>query len=107
MTTQIELQSDTAAMLQTIAQQFNLSVDAYLRRIASTEYSREALELMAAQGYKAGELTEHQIQEMLGFETRFDVHAFLKERGVHQGLSEAELEENRKALQDLLSKRDK
>ena len=88
-----DLERDTEAM------------DAYLKRVANTGYSREALELMAVQGYQVGELTEHQIQEMLGLETRFEVHAFLKERGVPQGLSASELEENRKGLEALLSQR--
>ncbi|MFN0124885.1 MAG: hypothetical protein ACKV2V_30645 [Blastocatellia bacterium] len=35
--------------------------------------------------------------------TRFEVHAFLKARGVHQGLSATELEENRQGLEALLS----
>ena len=103
MTVQIEVQPDTAALLQAVACQLNLTVDAYLQRIAKATYSREALELMAAQGYQAGELTEHQIQEMLGLETRFDVHAFLKERGIHQGLSASELAENSQALENILS----
>ncbi len=103
MTVQIEVQSDTAAMLQAVARQLNLTLDAYLQRIAKTTYSREALELMVAQGYQAGELTEHQVQEMLGLETRFDVHAFLKEKGIHQGLSPSELAENSNALESILS----
>lgn len=107
MTVSIEVQPDTAAMLQAVARQLNLTVDAYLQRIAKTTYSREALELVAAQGYQAGELTEHQVQEMLGLETRLDVHAFLKERGIHQGLSPSELAESSNALETLLSVQDR
>jgi len=103
MTVQIEVQPDTARMLQSAAQRLNLTVDAYLKRVANAFYTREALEQMAVQGYQAGELTEHQLQEMLGFDTRFEVHAFLKERGVAQGLSADEFEENRKKFAALLN----
>ena len=103
MTVQIEVQADTAAMLQAVARQLNLTLDAYLQRLAKAAYSREALELMVAQGYQAGELTERQVQEMLGLETRFDVHTFLKERGIHQGIAPSELAENSNALEAILS----
>ena len=68
----------------------------------STEFSREALEALALSGYKAGELTEHQVQEMLGFETRFDVHRFLKANNVYQEMTLEEFDANRQALDKLL-----
>ncbi|MBV9766865.1 MAG: UPF0175 family protein, partial [Acidobacteriaceae bacterium] len=43
---------------------------------------RAVLEAMALEGYREQRLTESQIRRMLGFETRMEVHGFLKEHGV-------------------------
>jgi hypothetical protein len=41
---------------------------------------RHALEALAAEAYRSGALTETQVKRLLGFETRFQVHALLKEQ---------------------------
>ena len=41
--------------------------------------SRHALETIAAEGYRTGALAEAQVRRLLGLETRFEVHALLKE----------------------------
>ena len=44
---------------------------------------RRTLETVAVEGYRSGALTESQVRRMLGFETRIEVHEFLKKcRGV-------------------------
>ena len=43
---------------------------------------RRVLESIALEGYRARILGESQLRRLLGFETRFDVHAFLKEHEV-------------------------
>ena len=44
--------------------------------------SRHALETIAVEGYRTGALTETQVRRLLGLETRFEVHALLKEHRV-------------------------
>lgn len=61
-------------------------------RAEGREPSRAALEALAAEEYRAERLSEAEVQRLLGFETRMEVHAFLKERGVflHYSLEDAE-----------------
>ena len=43
---------------------------------------RRVLESLALEGYRERVLTTEEIRQLLGFETRFEVHAFLKEHQV-------------------------
>lgn len=43
--------------------------------------ARAALEALALEGYRNETLSEAEIRRMLGFASRFEVHAFLKEHG--------------------------
>jgi hypothetical protein len=45
--------------------------------------ARVALEALALEGYRAQLLSESAVRQMLGFESRIQVHGFLKEHGVH------------------------
>jgi hypothetical protein len=47
------------------------------------DLSRAVLEAMALEGYRADRLSEYEVQQLLGFESRMDVHGFLKEHGVY------------------------
>lgn len=58
--------------------------------------SRKALEMIAVEGYRSNRLSEAQVRRMLGFETRFDVHALLNEHGVDLNYSEEFLEKDLK-----------
>lgn len=49
---------------------------------AGGNLSRHALEALAVEGYRTGALTETQVRRLLGLETRFEVHALLKEHKV-------------------------
>jgi len=53
--------------------------------------SRSALEALALEGYRTEHLSEAEIRQLLGFETRMEVHAFLKEHGafLHYSLEDA------------------
>jgi hypothetical protein len=42
---------------------------------------RAVLEAIALQGYRGDRLTESDLRRLLGFETRMEVHGFLKEHG--------------------------
>ena len=47
------------------------------------DLSRVALEALALEGYRSHTLTEEQIRRLLSFESRLEVHAFLKQHGVY------------------------
>jgi hypothetical protein len=44
---------------------------------------RTVLEAVALDGYRTNRLSEYEVQQLLGFESRMDVHGFLKEHGVY------------------------
>ena len=46
------------------------------------EMPRHVLESFALECYRARILGESQLRRMLGFETRFEVHGFLKDHGI-------------------------
>lgn len=58
---------------------------------------KQALEALAVEGYRTGALTEAQVRRLLGLNTRFEVHALLKEHRVPLRYSEVDLEEDRAA----------
>jgi hypothetical protein len=49
---------------------------------AGDDLSRLALELLALEEYKSGNLTETELQQLLGFGTRYKLDGFLKAHGV-------------------------
>ena len=49
---------------------------------AGKDPSREALELLAVDAYRNRRLYEEEVRLMLGYESRFQVHALLKEHDV-------------------------
>ena len=60
----------------------------------ATDLSRLALESMALEGYRCGNLSEEQVRRMLGFDSRWDVHEFLKQRGVYLSYTMEDLQED-------------
>jgi predicted HTH domain antitoxin len=58
---------------------------------------RRSLEAIAVEGYRSGALTETQVRRLLQFETRFQVHALLKEHHVPLQYTEADLEDDLRA----------
>jgi vacuolar-type H+-ATPase subunit C/Vma6 len=59
------------------------------------DLSRAALESLAIEGYRTERLSESEIRHLLGFETRMEVHAFLKEHSAWLHYSLADLDEDR------------
>jgi uncharacterized protein UPF0175 len=59
------------------------------------------LEAVAVEGYRTGALTETQVRRLLRLETRFQVHALLKELRVPIHFTAADLEEDLAAHRDL------
>ena len=62
---------------------------------------RRSLEAVAVEGYRTGALTETQVRRLLQFETRFQVHALLKEHHVPLQYTEADLEDDLRAQREV------
>lgn len=56
---------------------------------------RRVLESVALEGYRSRALGEGLVRRLLGFETRFEVHAFLKAHDVPLNYSLKDLEQDR------------
>ena len=65
------------------------------------DISRQALEAIAVEGYRTGALTENQVRRLLELESRFDVHALLKEHRVPLQYTAADLEDDMRAHREL------
>jgi hypothetical protein len=61
--------------------------------------ARVALEALALEGYRTELLSESAVRQMLGFETRMEVHAFLKQHNVYLHYDLADLEQDRVTAQ--------
>jgi len=69
------------------------------------DLSRAALEAMALEGYRSRRLSDGQVRRLLGFSTRMRVHEFLKEHNVDLNYSMEDLEQDIRASDELLAKR--
>jgi predicted HTH domain antitoxin len=67
------------------------------------DLSRRALEALAADAYRSGEITAAQVQTLLGLPSRWETDAFLKSRGAYLAYDEAELEADLEAIRSALS----
>jgi hypothetical protein len=65
---------------------------------AGADLERKALEALAVEGYRDGRLTTPELRRLLGFATRLEVDVFLKQRGVFDPTTLADVERD---LQDL------
>ena len=62
---------------------------------------RRSLEAIAIEGYRTGGLTEAQVRRLLELDTRFQVHALLKEHRVPLRYTEADVEDDLSAHREL------
>ena len=62
--------------------------------------ARVALEALAVEGYRARHLSENEVRVMLGYGTRMQVHALLKEHDVYLNYSMSDLEQDIAASQE-------
>ena len=62
---------------------------------------RRSLEAIAVEAYRTGALTDSQVRLLLGFESRFQVHALLKEHHVALQYTAADLDEDLRAQREL------
>jgi hypothetical protein len=58
------------------------------------DVSRAVLEAMALEGYRTDRLSEYEVQQLLGFESRMDVHGFLKQHGVYLNYTIEDLQQD-------------
>ena len=58
---------------------------------------RAALEAIALEAYRENNLSTAQLRRLLGYRTRTQVHAFLKQRGVYLRYGSMDLEHDRQA----------
>jgi hypothetical protein len=58
---------------------------------------RAALEAIALEAYREDKLSTAQLRRLLGYHTRTEVHAFLKDHGVYLRYSLADLDHDRMA----------
>jgi len=81
--------------------------DDLARQVASEgkDPARVALEALALEGYRSELLSESALRQMLGFQTRMEVHAFLKQHGVYLHYDVSDLLQDRATAQQVRSKR--
>jgi predicted HTH domain antitoxin len=63
-------------------------------RAGGQDVGRATAESIALEGYRSGRLSEEQVRRLLGFESRFQVHAFLKEHQVYLHYTEQDLDQD-------------
>jgi hypothetical protein len=80
--------------------------DELARRVTAEggDPARVAIEALALQGYRTEHLSESAVRQMLGFETRIEVHAFLKQHGVYLHYDVADLEQDQATSEKLRGK---
>ena len=78
MEVRIQIPDDVAAQIQT----------------DGGDLPRNVLEAYALEGYKSGQLSAYQVQEILGFETPMEVDGFLKSHGVYLDYTKEALKED-------------
>jgi predicted HTH domain antitoxin len=69
--------------------------------VGGRDLSRRALEALALEGYRTGEITAAQVQRMLGLSSRWETAAFLKERKLYLHYSETDLDADLLAIRSV------
>jgi predicted HTH domain antitoxin len=62
---------------------------------------RRSLEAIAIEAYRTGALTESQVRRLLALESRFQVHALLKEHNVPLPYTAGDVEDDLRAQREL------
>lgn len=62
---------------------------------------RRSLEAIAVEAYRTGALTESQVRRLLGFDSRFQVHALLKAHHVPLRYTSADIEDDLRVQREL------
>jgi predicted HTH domain antitoxin len=67
-------------------------------RAAGKDPARAALEAVLVEAYRTGQLYEGEIKRILGYGTRMEVHALLKEHNVPLNYDIEDLEQDRETM---------
>jgi hypothetical protein len=67
--------------------------------------SRAELESFVLKSYSNGDLSDEEARRLLGFQTQFQVHAFLKDHGAYVNYGLEDLEQDLKLVDSWLSSR--
>lgn len=81
-----------------------LQIPDEVAHLLTSEYAdlpRAAVEALALEGYRSKRLSEGQVRQVLDLSSRLQVHAFLKEHGVHLHYSLDDLEQDRETSREL------
>ena len=80
--------------------------DEFARQVATEgeDPARVALEALALEGYRTELLSEAALRQMLGFQTRMEVHAFLKQHSVYLHYGVSDLQQDRATAQQVRAK---
>ena len=62
---------------------------------------RRTLEALSVEEHRAGRMTLAELRRILGFETRYELDGFLKERGIYEAYSMEDFERDRADLDRL------
>jgi hypothetical protein len=65
------------------------------------DLTQHTIETLAIEGYRTRTLSASQVRRMLGFQTRMEVDAFLKQHGVYRDYTEADLDRDIETLRQL------
>jgi hypothetical protein len=68
---------------------------------SAAELGRRALEALALEEFRAGRLSPFELQQLLGFGTRYELDGFLKARGVFEEYTLADLDREQQILDRL------
>jgi hypothetical protein len=77
--------------------------DEIAARLGATgaDLERQALEAFVAESFRAGRMTTEDLRKALGFEVLNEVDGFLKAHGVYEPFDLADLERERKTMDEL------
>ena len=81
--------------------------DDFAARFGSeADLGRRALEALALEEFRAERLSKAELRQILGFETRGELDGFLKERGIFEEYTLADLDRERQILDRVMASSD-
>jgi len=73
-----------------------------LREAYGADLSRAAIEQLALEGYRSRKLSLYQVQQLLGFDNRWETEQWLGQRGICLNYGLEDLESDRETLDRIL-----
>jgi hypothetical protein len=75
-----------------------------LRAVFGADLARAAVEQLALDGYRTGKISRYQVQQLLGFDNRYDTENWLGERGATPHYAVTDLEADLATLDRIQSR---